>query len=99
LKQIDIDGSFTYSKVASVNFGRSENIAVFPNPASDRLFIRMPDRSNFSSVRIMDASGKLVLQRDIASSAIELDVRTLPKGWYVIQLIGDDKVEKIFVKE
>jgi len=99
LKQIDIDGSFTYSKVASVNFDRSEKITVFPNPASDRLFIRVPDRSNFSFVRITDASGKLVLQKEIASSAIELDVRALPKGWYVIQLIGDDNVEKIFVKE
>jgi len=99
LKQIDIDGSFKYSKVASVNFERSKQVIIFPNPVSDRLFISMPERSNFSSVRIMDAMGKLVLQKDISSSAVELDVRSLPKGWYVIQLSGDDKVEKVFVKE
>lgn len=99
LKQIDIDGSFKYSKVASVNFERPKQVIVFPNPVSDRLFISLPERSNFSSVRIMDATGKLVLQKDISSSAIELDVRSLPKGWYVIQLTGDDKVEKAFIKE
>jgi len=99
LKQIDIDGSFKYSKVEAVNFERPKQVVIFPNPVSDRLFISMPDRSNFNSVRIMDASGKLVLQKDITSSAVELDVRALPKGWYVIQLTGDDKVEKVFIKE
>jgi uncharacterized repeat protein (TIGR03803 family) len=101
LKQIDIDGKFTYSKIVSVNFGNTEKIVVFPNPASDRLYISLPQGSNYTLVRITDASGKLVLQKNIpgSSAIIELPVQSLTRGWYILQLTGDNKEQQIFLKE
>jgi hypothetical protein len=41
-----------------------------------------------------------VLEKNINSAAIaELNVRAFPKGWYIVQLIGEEKEEKIFLKE
>ena len=100
LKQIDIDGSSTYSKLVSVTFEGNERLVIFPNPASDRLNIRIPQGNKYSMIHVTDASGKLVLQKTISSSSTaDLDIRGLPKGVYVLQLIGDDTLEKLFLKE
>ncbi|MFI5129056.1 MAG: choice-of-anchor tandem repeat GloVer-containing protein [Chitinophagales bacterium] len=100
LKQVDKDGSFTYSRTVTVSFDAGKNLIVFPNPVSDRLYIRLPQQNRYATIRILDASGKMVLQRNIGSSATaEVNVDGLPKGWYILQLIGDNKLEKSFLKE
>jgi hypothetical protein len=100
LQQIDADGSFSYSRIAAVNFGGVADVTVFPNPASDRLYIRMPGNNRYKTIRIVDAAGKIVLQHALTTSAVsELNISTLSKGWYLLQLIGETKEERIFVKE
>jgi len=100
LKQVDKDGSFIYSRTVSVSFDASKNLIVFPNPVSDRLYIRLPQQNHYATIRVMDASGKLVLQKSFGSSATaEVNVDGLPKGWYILQLVGDNILEKAFLKE
>jgi uncharacterized repeat protein (TIGR03803 family) len=100
LNQIDADGSFSYSRIVTANFGGSEELAVFPNPVADQLYIRMPGNNQFRSIRIVDAAGKIVLQQALTGSAVStINVSSLPKGWYMAQLIGEGIEQKVFVKE
>jgi len=100
LKQIDLDAKFTYSEVAKVNFEAVEKLLVFPNPATDQLTIQLPSNSRFTSTHVLDASGKLVLQKQMTSGSgkLELDIRSLSPGWYVIQLRGDKIIQQKFLK-
>jgi uncharacterized repeat protein (TIGR03803 family) len=100
LKQIDIDGKFTYSRTVSVDFGDIARISVFPNPASDHLNVRWGNDS-YTTIEVLDASGKLMLQKGILPSATGIDVDThrLIKGWYVIRLTGKKTEQSSFIKE
>src|SRR4030095_1872828 len=100
LKQIDVDAKFTYSAIAKVNFDASERLIVFPNPASDQLNVVLPANSKFISAHILDGSGKLVLQKQMGSgsSKLELDIRSLSPGWYILQLKGEKVIEQKFLK-
>jgi hypothetical protein len=39
VKQVDYDGQYSYSNVASVEY-RTDKVIVFPNPVTDKLRIR-----------------------------------------------------------
>ena len=98
LKQIDIDGSFTYSKVVPVNFSNAAKLILSPNPASDHLIVQLP-HADYSSLNIFDAAGKLMMQKNIAgSSTIRLSIHHLPKGSYVLRLIGKEHEQIRFIK-
>jgi hypothetical protein len=101
LKQIDIDGQYDYSKTIPVNFGTPDKMLVSPNPATDRLNIRLPKNKHYTTLQIIDASGKIVLQQAIAASTnnITLAIGQLPKGWYVLQVNGDAAVQQSFLKQ
>jgi hypothetical protein len=101
LKQVDIDGHFTYSKTIPVNFGSPDKMLVSPNPANNQLNIRLPKNKRYSSLSITDVAGRIVLQQTITGStvSIPLDIQRLPKGWYVLAITGDDSQQQTFLKQ
>lgn len=52
LKQVDFDGSFTYSDVRAVNLATNERFTVFPNPLNDVLHITVEDLSDEGELQI-----------------------------------------------
>jgi uncharacterized repeat protein (TIGR03803 family) len=101
LKQIDSDAKFTYSKTILVNFNNSDKLIVSPNPASDQLNIQLPTGRYFTAISIFDASGKLVLQKNIVplSTNCAVDIHSLFRGWYTLKLTGKENEQRSFIKE
>lgn len=101
LKQVDIDGQFDYSKTIPVNFGKPDKLLLSPNPATSTLNIKLPKDKRYSSLHILDATGKIVLWQAITGSAINisLDIQRLPKGWYVLKIAGDESLQQSFLKQ
>lgn len=104
LKQVDIDGKYKYSDIISVANCDSEKISVYPNPTNDLLFIQYQSTKEKNvSFNILDARGvsTLNLERKLQKGiqTIELDVSTLPKGIYFIELLsnGREWKEKIII--
>lgn len=97
LKQVDRDAAFSYSKTVAVNMKASIRLA--PNPARDKLVVTLSN-SNYLSLRIIDASGKIVWQQQgIPNRTVTIDVQRLPRGRYVLQLIGSDVEQHSFIKQ
>lgn len=69
----------------------SEGI-VYPNPVADKLVIT----EDFSTVKIMNAAGNVVWQKEGAISSIDINVSDWPKGMY---LVLTDKQYYKFVKQ
>ena len=94
LKEINVDGKFSYSKVIPVMVNTGTALAVYPNPvANGKLVLAISKRS---VIKIFDSTGQLVLTRQSAAGRRELDVSTLPNGLYIVQV--NDKRTTILIQ-
>jgi hypothetical protein len=91
-----------YLKVGSVPTGAEtveiakEDIAIYPNPASDRIFIEVNEPTN---VGIYSITGKLIKHKMVYSKHDFIDVSDLSNGIYLIRSAGSDLLVKKFIKK
>jgi hypothetical protein len=96
IKQVDKDGTFSYSVVRSVSFGSTGKNLVSPNPARD--FINAFSNEDNTKVYLYDASGKRMSVNTITKGSVRIDMSKLPNGMYNVVFEKDGKktgVEKI----
>lgn len=102
LKQVDYNGDYEYSKVATVDFrtGTEGDVAIFPNPAVDYVNISL-DRS-YDGIRVTNSLGQLVevLPAQLyESNQFRLDLTGYTPGVYFLEAkLGLEIVNKQFVK-
>ena len=99
LKQVDIDGRFTYSNVVSIsNHERDLLFTLSPNPANNFINITYPGKSKMLTIGVYDAQGKLlkrVQQKDPTGVIlIKIEVKELEPGIYFIHLLDGETVYK-----
>ena len=63
-----------------------DNILIYPNPATNKLFIK--GLSDVTEISIYDALAKLVLSKKTSN---EIDVTNLKKGMYTIKIVAEQK--------
>ncbi len=84
------------ASVPGQQFG--EGVTVFPNPATDAIYIRT-ENGNWTSASLINAVGQTVSRTAIQKGDNVLSVQNLPAGIYYLQLSGSggthtEKVEK-----
>ena len=86
LLQVDYDGNFSFSDMILVEFySRELIIDVYPNPASDNLFIKYSSKlSNEIELFVFDTHGKLVENWD--HRITEIDLSKYINGVYMLVL-------------
>ncbi|WP_242920500.1 T9SS type A sorting domain-containing protein [Pontibacter liquoris] len=90
LKQVDEDGSATYSGIVSVSSAAATSIAsVYPTITSQFLSVEWSGQQPLQQALILDMRGKQVWQQKIsgADGLQELDVSSLRSGTYVLVLL------------
>ena len=103
LKIMDADGKFTYSKIVVVNINdQLFTLNIFPNPASAILFVTASGENEKAIFRIVDVSGRKLHEEEVIlnrNSSFTIDINTLPKGTYILQLNTKEKIRsRRFVK-
>jgi Secretion system C-terminal sorting domain len=85
LRQIDNDGTETYSKIVSVvQTGKGKALAIYPNPVSSLLNVVYTEGSSF---QILNLLGQQVLTGKTPPSGVGgLDVSALPQGTYILKV-------------
>lgn len=100
LKQVDLDGTFSYSKVVEVRFSEEDNYLafyVYPSPASSRITAELTGRITEQYLfEVFDATGRRVISENVDRDKPKrsFDVSQLPQGIYNYQLIGNDRLIK-----
>ena|SRR5690606_8277064 len=91
----DSDGnSATYSnQLMSAEDTYVTNIKIYPNPVKDKLRIENPDLK-ITSIKVSDASGKMVVQQTVSGKQEEIDFSRLPTGIYFVSFEENGKVLK-----
>lgn len=94
LKQVDVDGTFTYSQEISVGGAKRSYMLTqnFPNPCNPAtsVFYELPEAS-IVDVKLYDVTGRMVGQldgglKDAGTHRVDVDVSTLASGIYMYQL-------------
>lgn len=98
LCQVDFDGTRTYYHPAAVRIGESISVTLFPNPASDFLWIEVP--SNVHAT-ISDMYGKIISDKTLTKGISSTDVKELAAGVYTLQILtgGETIVRKFVVQK
>ena len=97
LKNVDLNGKFTYSEIRTVKgIGSANDVTVFPNPARSNSKISVVGISANSSIQLLDFSGK-ILKNMNSTTLNSLDLSGVKNGTYLIRII--DKSTKEIVNK
>ncbi|HEX4851652.1 MAG TPA: T9SS type A sorting domain-containing protein, partial [Puia sp.] len=99
LKIVDVNGSYTYSKIVSVRLSQSETkISLYPNPASDFAVLNLyAEKQGTAIMRLIDNAGRQIMTKSFnlnaGSNSLMIDQLThLAKGIYMVQLVYNDNI-------
>lgn len=78
------------TSLATVAFNK-EAFSVYPNPTNSTFTIKSSNGTEITKIELFDAAGKLVLSKENLHSNLQtLDVATLSKGVYIVNVFGVD---------
>ncbi|MCF2489882.1 T9SS type A sorting domain-containing protein [Dyadobacter sp. CY347] len=89
LKMIDMDGTFTFSRIRNVVFGEESQVTLYPNPltVTDALSIETGAPEKIAGIFIYDVNGKQMLQTSWKPS---IDIKSMSAGLYLLQITYTD---------
>ncbi len=88
LKMIDLDGTYTYSHIVSVNHVGSSGIAVYPNPAIDQVTVQVPQNGVYA-VKVYDAKGVVVKSMEV-NQLKSVDLSGFQAGSYFFRMYNSN---------
>jgi hypothetical protein len=106
IKQVDINGEYSYSKIASVKNGQS-NTSIYPSPLNqgDGLNIKIAGTAGKLKIVIVDVFGRKMHEQDFANinqnATLITDPLNMAKGIYIVEIYVDDKqpsTERIIIQ-
>ncbi len=71
--------------------GKSGVVAIYPNPASTELTIKM-DNGAYDEVSITDAIGKVLIEQHLSTAINKISVESLAGGLYYLRLKGENGI-------
>jgi len=96
---IHINPDETADSEATIEEDQGANIAIYPNPVKDQLWVQSNDLGTDLTIQFFDLSGRLLLSQNMASgTAQSVDVSNLSTGMYLYrleangQLLSTDRV-------
>ncbi len=82
-----------FGTVTSVAEAEEDQMALYPNPANDRVQLGLPQDGADWVIELVNASGQVVLQtRSNGNAYLQLDVSNLPGGFYFVRLQAGTEV-------
>ncbi|MEE4177371.1 MAG: trypsin-like serine protease [Bacteroides sp.] len=96
----DVTLTATFQDVTSViETGALDEMIVYPNPASGKVFIKLNQQISNGLLRVIDASGSVVwsmeLQGMVPSQILQLDATHWNRGIYFVSLTGENGVQTL----
>ncbi|WP_262510387.1 lectin-like domain-containing protein [Pontibacter arcticus] len=104
LKQVDFNGTYKYSQIASVEKteATTANVLLYPNPATAYIKLNLAGMPNTAyQIRLLSMDGRLIQTISTKDNAeLEINVQSLATGKYIFQ-IQSEKVLKTasFIKK
>ena len=79
------------------------DVKIFPNPASDILYLDFNENMNDIRIRIVDISGKeyKILTEKVSGKMLKINVENMISGLYLLEIMNQDKIiyKKVIIEE
>jgi SdrD B-like domain/Secretion system C-terminal sorting domain len=105
VKVANLDGSIEYSEVRIIRFDSKGTITIFPNPATDKVHIQLPENWQQGGVitDVINQAGQIVVrqQKQLSGQVQVIDISNLPAGVYHLRISnrnGETDVKKLTVQ-
>jgi len=94
-----MDNFTTDETSASVKNITAPIAKVYPNPATNMLYVDVADNS-IKEITVTDILGKVINTFTVSNAQVQINTATLPAGEYFLKLLGNDKSATVrFIKE
>lgn len=90
LRQVDLDGKESFSKIVQVNWGGEALFRLFPNPAEESVYFRTLN-SAVNEIELLDQNGKETRKIRTNSNIEQIDLSNLPSGVYWVRIYGTNR--------
>ena len=91
LRQQDFDGKETFSNIVSIKSESKTKVLLAPNPVREDLVISFESETYAEEVSVYDLVGRLVAQFKNPLGRLEVDMRTVQAGMYIVEINVDGK--------
>ncbi len=100
LKMIDKDGSFSFSLVRLISNNSSFFVAIYPNPAKDKLQIQITsDKPTALQMQVVSLDGKMLISNSFtaneANTLRSINISSLQRGSYLLKVSLENKDEQV----
>lgn len=100
IKQVDVDGRFTYSSVRLISFVQNaKSISVYPNPAKNSVTLRSATSLSGQFYSITNQAGQQVITGRLIDLSTTINLNKLAAGIYYVQVAGSASESIKIVKE
>ena len=73
----------------SIASNSNKKINIYPNPVKDILNVSLNEKA---TLRLIDISGKLIIESELESGTNTIDIGSIAVGKYIIQIVGSSQV-------
>ena len=99
LRQVDADGKYSWSKVASVNFFKSGFYTITGNPGNGIYQVTIEATNEKVELSLLDAGGKRVKIKTTGARVQTINISNFPSGIYLLRIRkGTDLFNEKLVK-
>lgn len=94
LRSVNLDGTYEFSAVRTININTKNQFTIFPNPAKNQVNLQIPIASGETAqIELFSAQGIRVMLSKTNSSLINLPVQSFGRGIYQIRVTRNGNAE------
>lgn len=87
--------SYICENAASVKPVNNDILSVYPNPASESITINLANANSYTSVQLLDYTGRMVAEQAISGSLVSIARAQHSAGMYFVRLVKNDSTMAI----
>jgi hypothetical protein len=96
--QRDMDDRFTYSKTVILKSAAAPFLSLYPNPATDKLYI--DGIEGYHAMQVTDINGQIIQQQSVLTRGKYIDISQLHAGIYLLIIQNNSEMHTLkFVKQ
>jgi Secretion system C-terminal sorting domain/Right handed beta helix region len=88
LKQIDFDGTFSYSRIIAVQSAIDNQLNLYPNPANNFVFLDLGNTG--AEIELHDVSGRIIFTQTATKHLTKIDLSKFKSGIYFLKITDKD---------
>ncbi len=98
LKQVDLDGNYSYSNVEKVEFEIENAVVISPNPFNNFIIVNSSLKYDNNTIQVVNLNGKTVYNSTIpaGNSTTKFYLPDLNSGIYFVKINNNNNFKKVF---